>query len=122
MRGHQAAEQAALNKSSRVIAATGAALKAAVVVAFRVTATTCLLPGAGWLSRCAPNGCKVADVTADGDGSSRIRLLAMAGEAEHEIPAPVAMMGLITGYWVSQAVGAVALLGGRRLSRQRSAQ
>jgi SAM-dependent methyltransferase len=35
----------------------------------------------------------------------------MAGEAEHEIPAPVAMMGLITGYWVSQAVGAVALLG-----------
>jgi SAM-dependent methyltransferase len=50
-------------------------------------------------------------MTADGDGSSRIRGLAMAGEAEHEIPAPVAMMGLITGYWVSQAVGAVALLG-----------
>jgi SAM-dependent methyltransferase len=31
--------------------------------------------------------------------------------AEHEVPPPVAMMGLITGYWVSQAVGVVALLG-----------
>jgi hypothetical protein len=35
----------------------------------------------------------------------------MGAGAEHEIPPPVAMMGLITGYWVSQAVGAVALLG-----------
>jgi hypothetical protein len=35
----------------------------------------------------------------------------MSAGAEHEIPPPVAMMGLITGYWVSQAVGAVALLG-----------
>ena len=32
-------------------------------------------------------------------------------EAVHEVPPPVAMMGLITGYWVSQAVGVVALLG-----------
>lgn len=31
--------------------------------------------------------------------------------AVHEVPPPVAMMGLITGYWVSQAVGVVALLG-----------
>ena len=31
--------------------------------------------------------------------------------AEHEVPAPAAMMGLITGYWVSQAIGAVAVLG-----------
>ena len=29
--------------------------------------------------------------------------------AVHEVPPPVAMMGLITGYWVSQAVGVVAL-------------
>jgi hypothetical protein len=35
----------------------------------------------------------------------------MGAGTEHEIPPPVAMMGLITGYWVSQAVGAVALLG-----------
>jgi hypothetical protein len=34
----------------------------------------------------------------------------MAG-TEYEVPPPVAMMGLITGYWVSQAVGAVAKLG-----------
>jgi O-methyltransferase len=31
--------------------------------------------------------------------------------AVHDVPPPVAMMGLITGYWVSQAVGVVALLG-----------
>jgi len=30
---------------------------------------------------------------------------------EQEVPPPAAMMGLITGYWVSQAVGVVALLG-----------
>ena len=30
---------------------------------------------------------------------------------EHEVPPAAAMMGLITGYWVSQAVGVVALLG-----------
>lgn len=30
---------------------------------------------------------------------------------EHEVPPPAAMMGLITGYWISQAVGAVAQLG-----------
>ena len=30
---------------------------------------------------------------------------------EHSVPPPAAMMGLITGYWVSQAVGTVALLG-----------
>ncbi len=35
----------------------------------------------------------------------------MDAGAEHEVPPPVAMMGLITGYWVSQAVGVVALLG-----------
>src|SRR3954452_7891756 len=29
----------------------------------------------------------------------------------HDIPPPVAMMGLISGYWVSQAVGVVAQLG-----------
>jgi hypothetical protein len=29
----------------------------------------------------------------------------------HELPPPAAMMGLITGYWVSQAVGVVAQLG-----------
>jgi hypothetical protein len=29
---------------------------------------------------------------------------------KHEVPAPAAMMGLITGYWVSQAVGVVARL------------
>ena len=31
--------------------------------------------------------------------------------AQQEVPPPAAMMGLITGYWVSQAVGVVALLG-----------
>lgn len=31
--------------------------------------------------------------------------------AQPEVPPPVTMMGLITGYWVSQAVGVVALLG-----------
>jgi SAM-dependent methyltransferase len=36
---------------------------------------------------------------------------AMEPGAEHEVPPPAAMMGLITGYWVSQAVGTVALLG-----------
>jgi len=35
----------------------------------------------------------------------------MAASTEHDVPPPVAMMGLITGYWVSQAVGVVALLG-----------
>jgi hypothetical protein len=35
----------------------------------------------------------------------------MAAGAEHDVPPPAAMMGLITGYWVSQAIGAVALLG-----------
>jgi SAM-dependent methyltransferase len=35
----------------------------------------------------------------------------MDAAAEHEGPPPAAMMGLITGYWVSQAVGVVALLG-----------
>src|SRR5437763_14955203 len=30
---------------------------------------------------------------------------------EHEVPPAAAMMGLITGYWNSQAVGVVALLG-----------
>ncbi|HLQ22633.1 MAG TPA: methyltransferase [Gemmatimonadales bacterium] len=35
----------------------------------------------------------------------------MDAGAEHEVPPAAAMMGLITGYWVSQAVGVVALLG-----------
>ena len=35
----------------------------------------------------------------------------IAAAAEHELPAPAAMMGLISGYWVSQAVGVVAQLG-----------
>ncbi len=35
----------------------------------------------------------------------------MDAGAEHEVPPATAMMGLITGYWVSQAVGVVALLG-----------
>jgi SAM-dependent methyltransferase len=35
----------------------------------------------------------------------------MDAGAEHEVPSAAAMMGLITGYWVSQAVGVVALLG-----------
>jgi len=30
---------------------------------------------------------------------------AMNAGAEHEVPPAAAMMGLITGYWVSQAVG-----------------
>jgi hypothetical protein len=36
---------------------------------------------------------------------------AMNAGAEHEVPPAAAMMGLITGYWVSQAVGVVAMLG-----------
>ena len=35
----------------------------------------------------------------------------MEAAAEQEVPPPAAMMGLITGYWVSQAVGVVARLG-----------
>src|SRR5581483_8357905 len=35
----------------------------------------------------------------------------MESGAQQEVPAPAAMMGLITGYWVSQAIGVVALLG-----------
>src|ERR671934_863248 len=35
----------------------------------------------------------------------------MDAGVEHEVPPAAAMMGLITGYWVSQAVGVVALLG-----------
>ncbi len=35
----------------------------------------------------------------------------MDSGAQQEVPAPAAMMGLITGYWVSQAVGVVARLG-----------
>ena len=35
----------------------------------------------------------------------------MATGSEHELPPPAVMMGLITGYWVSQAVGVVAFLG-----------
>lgn len=35
----------------------------------------------------------------------------MTTAAEHDLPPPAAMMGLITGYWVSQAVGVVARLG-----------
>ena len=35
----------------------------------------------------------------------------MASETAPDVPAPVAMMGLITGYWVSQAIGVVAALG-----------
>lgn len=35
----------------------------------------------------------------------------MTTEIEHEVPPPVAMMGLITGYWISQAIGVVARLG-----------
>src|SRR3954471_6727171 len=34
----------------------------------------------------------------------------MTAEAKHDVSPPAAMMGLITGYWVSQAVGVVALL------------
>ncbi|MCA1842741.1 MAG: acetylserotonin O-methyltransferase [Actinobacteria bacterium] len=35
----------------------------------------------------------------------------MESGAQQEVPVPAAMMGLITGYWVSQAVGVVARLG-----------
>src|SRR5918912_1099181 len=35
----------------------------------------------------------------------------MATGTEHALPPPAAMMGLISGYWVSQAVGVVAKLG-----------
>jgi SAM-dependent methyltransferase len=35
----------------------------------------------------------------------------MATATDHDVPPPAAMMGLITGYWVSQAVGVVARLG-----------
>lgn len=35
----------------------------------------------------------------------------MAAGIENEVPPPVAMMGLVTGYWISQAVGVVAMLG-----------
>jgi SAM-dependent methyltransferase len=35
----------------------------------------------------------------------------MTVEAEHQVPPPAAMMGLISGYWISQAVGVVARLG-----------
>jgi hypothetical protein len=35
----------------------------------------------------------------------------MQSGGQQEVSAPAAMMGLITGYWVSQAVGVVALLG-----------
>src|SRR5215204_5615565 len=35
----------------------------------------------------------------------------MTAGTTHEVPPPVAMMGLITGYWLSQAVGVVAQLG-----------
>jgi len=35
----------------------------------------------------------------------------MESGTQQEVPAPAAMMGLITGYWVSQAIGVVALLG-----------
>jgi SAM-dependent methyltransferase len=36
---------------------------------------------------------------------------AMDASVEQEVPPAAAMMGVITGYWVSQAVGVVALLG-----------
>ncbi len=35
----------------------------------------------------------------------------MTATPVHEVPPSAAMMGLITGYWISQAVGVVALLG-----------
>ena len=35
----------------------------------------------------------------------------MTEQSEHGMPPPVEMMGLITGYWMSQAVGVVAQLG-----------
>src|SRR5690242_48600 len=44
-------------------------------------------------------------------GAERAQEHAMAAGPEPDVPPPAAMMGLITGYWVSQAVGAVALLG-----------
>ena len=46
---------------------------------------------------------------AEGVGSAQTD--EMAAAVGHEIPPPAAMMGLITGYWVSQAVGVVARLG-----------
>ncbi len=41
----------------------------------------------------------------------RAHMPAPAASAEPEVPPPAAMMGLVTGYWISQAVGAVARLG-----------
>jgi SAM-dependent methyltransferase len=35
----------------------------------------------------------------------------MTAGAKHELPPPAVMMDLISGYWISQAVGVVALLG-----------
>jgi hypothetical protein len=35
----------------------------------------------------------------------------MSNEVHGTVPPPIAMMGLITGYWLSQAVGVVAKLG-----------
>ena len=35
----------------------------------------------------------------------------MESESEHEVPPPAAIMSLITGYWVSQAIGVIARLG-----------
>ena len=35
----------------------------------------------------------------------------MAAGTENEVPPPVTMMGLVMGYWISQAVGVVATLG-----------
>jgi hypothetical protein len=46
-----------------------------------------------------------------GDKIEQGRKRKMAAEVQGEVPPPVAMMGLITGYWLSQAVGVVAKLG-----------
>lgn len=35
----------------------------------------------------------------------------MTTESAHELPPSAAMMGLVTGYWISQAVGVAAHLG-----------
>jgi SAM-dependent methyltransferase len=35
----------------------------------------------------------------------------MASRTDHEVSPPIVMMDLITGYWISQAIGAVAKLG-----------
>src|SRR5581483_8611480 len=52
------------------------------------------------------------EVVHDGDVLGKALHEEDAMEAvEQEVPPPAAMMGLITGYWVSQAVGVVALLG-----------